>query len=505
MLFNSYLFILVFLPVTLAVYLLIIQRGWRKQSFDWLVAASLFFYGWWKWSNLPLLLGSLLFNYATGTWLGKMAPGWRAKALLAFALTANLLFLGYFKYANFVINNADALFGLRWTLTHVALPLGISFYTFQKIAYLVDSYHGRTRGYGFRDFCLFVSFFPQLIAGPIVHHSEVMPQFRRKDSGPTWEDWGVGATLFVIGLSKKVLIADPFATYASPVFNAARDGATPGFAAAWIGVLAYTMHIYFDFSGYTDMAIGLARLFGIRLPLNFNSPYKAVNIADFWRRWHMTLSRFLRDYLYIPLGGNRKGPARRHVNLMLTMLLGGLWHGAGWTFVIWGALHGFYLSLFHGWHTWRQRTGRLRPAHSTAGVWAGRVGTFLAVVAAWVFFRAENLTSAIKLLGSMAGWHGFSFETAGLSFKLASGTKRVLVFLAVVWLFPNSHEILAEHKPALEYTKEPVQVSLAPTPRWLGERLTWRPTLPWALVLTALMVWSVLSLSQPSEFIYWQF
>jgi D-alanyl-lipoteichoic acid acyltransferase DltB (MBOAT superfamily) len=505
MLFNSYLFILVFLPVTLAVYLLIIRQGWRKQSFDWLVAASLFFYGWWKWSNLPLLLGSLLFNYVTGTRLGKMASGWRAKALLAFGLTTNLLFLGYFKYANFVINNADALFGLRWTLTHVALPLGISFYTFQKIAYLVDSYHGRTRGYGFRDFCLFVSFFPQLIAGPIVHHSEVMPQFRRKDSGPDWEDWGVGATLFVIGLGKKVLIADPFASFATPVFNAVRDGTTPGFAVAWLGVLTYTLQIYFDFSGYSDMAIGLARLFGIRLPLNFNSPYKAANIADFWRRWHMTLSRFLRDYLYIPLGGNRKGPARRYLNLMVTMLLGGLWHGAGWTFVIWGALHGFYLSLFHGWHAWCQRTGRIPVSHSGAGLWVGRVATFLAVVAAWVFFRADNLASAMKLLGSMVGWHGFSFETGGLDFKLASGTKRVLVFLAVVWVFPNSHEILAGHKPALEYAQEPSQVSLAPTPRWLGKWLAWRPTLPWALVLALLMVWSVLSLSQPSEFIYWQF
>jgi alginate O-acetyltransferase complex protein AlgI len=505
MLFSSYLFILVFLPVTLTVYLLVIRRGWRKQSFDWLVLASLFFYGWWKWSNLPLLLGSLLFNYAAGTWLCKMQPGWRAKAVLAFGLAANLLFLGYFKYANFFIDTANTLAGLGWTFTHVILPLGISFYTFQKIAYLVDSYNGLTRGYGFRDFCLFVSFFPQLIAGPIVHHSEVMPQFRRKDSGPDWHDWAVGVTLFVIGLGKKVLIADPFARYASPVFNAARDGAAPGFAVAWLGVLAYAMQIYFDFSGYTDMAIGLARLFGIRLPLNFNSPYKAVNIADFWRRWHMTLSRFLRDYLYIPLGGNRKGSARRYLNLMLTMLLGGLWHGAGWTFVIWGGLHGFYLSLCHGWHAWRQRNGRLPAAPGTVGLWAGRLLTFLAVLAAWVFFRADNFASAVTLLVSMLGGHGFSTDTAALGFKLASAAKRVAVFLVVVWWFPNSHEILAGLKPALEYALEPPRVDLAPTPRWLGRWLTWRPTVPWALLLLALMVWVVLNLSQPSEFIYWQF
>ncbi len=261
MLFSSYLFILVFLPITLGVYVLIIRRGWRKQSFDWLVLASLFFYGWWKWSNVPLLLGSLVFNYAVGTWLGKVTPGWRARALLTVGLAANLLFLGYFKYANFFVENANTLLGLHWTITHVVLPLGISFYTFQKIGYRVDSYHGLTRGYGFRDFCLFVSFFPQLIAGPIVHHSELMPQFRRKDSGPSWQDWGVGTTLFVIGLAKKVLVADPFAGFASPVFDAAAHGMAPGFAAAWIGTLASTMQIYFDFSGYSDMAIGLARLF----------------------------------------------------------------------------------------------------------------------------------------------------------------------------------------------------------------------------------------------------
>jgi D-alanyl-lipoteichoic acid acyltransferase DltB (MBOAT superfamily) len=505
MLFNSYLFILVFLPVTLGVYVFIVRQGWRKQSFDWLVVASIFFYGWWKWSNIPLLLGSLLFNYTIGTWLGKLSPGRRAKVLLVFGLTGNLVFLGYFKYANFFIDNADALLGLDWGLTHVVLPLGISFITFQKIAYLVDSYHGLTRGYGFRDFCLFVSFFPQLIAGPIVHHSELMPQFRRPNTGPDWEDWGVGATLFVIGLGKKVLVADPFAAFATPVFNAAHNGVTPTFAVAWIGTLAYTMQIYFDFSGYSDMATGLGRLFGIRLPLNFNSPYKAVNIADFWRRWHMTLSRFLRDYLYIPLGGNRKGPCRRYVNLLLTMLLGGLWHGAGWTFVAWGGLHGLYLSIFHGWHDWRARTGRTPATPSAGGVWVGRVATFFLVLLAWVFFRAESFRSAITILGSMAGIHGFIFRAELVNINLTEATKMLALFLGVVWLFPNSHEVLAAHQPALEYAHNPPRVSLAPTPRWLSRWLTWQPNLLWALVLAALMVSGVINLSRPTEFIYWQF
>jgi D-alanyl-lipoteichoic acid acyltransferase DltB (MBOAT superfamily) len=505
MLFNSYLFILVFLPVTLGVYLLIIRQGWRKQSFDWLVLASFFFYGWWKWSNVPLLIGSLLFNYTIGTWLGKIPPGRCAKVLLVLGLTGNLLFLGYFKYANFFIDNANALFGLGWTFNHLVLPLGISFITFQKIAYLVDSYQGRTRGYGFRDFCLFVSFFPQLIAGPIVHHSELMPQFRRKDSGPTWEDFGVGVTLFVIGLGKKMLVADPFATFANPVFNAAHKGTAPGFAVAWIGALAYTMQIYFDFSGYTDMAIGLGRLFGIRLPLNFNSPYKATNIADFWRRWHMTLSRFLRDYLYIPLGGNRKGPARRYINLMITMLLGGLWHGAGWTFVAWGGLHGLYLSIFHRWHDWRAGAGQPRPTPSAAGLWAGRVVTFLLVLVGWVFFRAESFSAAIKVLEGMVGLHGLTFGTEGLNLNLREATKMGVLFLVVVWVFPNSHELLAAHTPALEYAQDPPRVNLAPTPRWLSRLLTWQPNLLWALLLAALMVAGILNLSRPSDFIYWQF
>lgn len=510
MLFNSYLFILVFLPVCLGVYLILVRRGWRKQSFDWLVLASFFFYAWWKLSNLPLLLGSLLFNYAAGTWLGKLPPGRRAKGLLAFGVAANLLFLGYFKYANFFLDNVNNLFGTRWTFVEVLLPLGISFITFQKIAYLVDSYQGLTRGYGFRDFCLFVSFFPQLIAGPIVHHSELMPQFREKSSGPRWEDFAVGITLFAIGLAKKVLVADMFAAYASPMFAAARQGTDPGFGAAWAGVLAYTMQIYFDFSAYSDMALGVGRLFGIHLPLNFNSPYKATNIADFWHRWHMTLSRFLRDYLYIPLGGNRKGPVRRYVNLLATMLLGGLWHGAGWTFVMWGALHGLYLCMYHAWNAWRTRTGRVPPEgpagegyRAAAGVWLARGLTFFAVVLAWVFFRAENFPSAIRILESMVGLHGFSSGIPDLD--VLKATRRIVLFLAVVWLMPNSHEILAVYKPALEYIRVPRKVCLAPTPRWLGSLLAWRPGWPWAVGAAALMVWSMLNLFRPSEFIYWQF
>jgi D-alanyl-lipoteichoic acid acyltransferase DltB (MBOAT superfamily) len=486
------------------VFVMLRQRGLMKLTFDWLVVASLFFYGWWKLSNLPLLLGSLLFNYAMGTWLGRLDKQGPARTVLTVGLIANLLFLGYFKYANFFIDNANTVFGVHWGFTHIVLPLGISFYTFQKIAYLVDSYGGLTRGYGFRDFCLFVSFFPQLITGPIVHHSEMMPQFKKEyQQGPNWMDFSVGMTLFVIGLAKKALIADQFARWASPVFDAAQAGGSPGFAASWVGAVAYAIQVYFDFSGYSDMAIGLARLFSIRLPLNFNSPYKARNISDFWRRWHMTLSRLLRDYLYIPLGGNRCGRTRRYFNLMTTMLISGLWHGAGWPYIFMGGLQGIYLSVYQGWAEWRKRRGHVATTPTVRGVWTGRVVTFLAVVVSYVFFRAASLGAAFKLQKSMFGFNGLSF--ASTEIPLGTAFWACVVMMLVVWFFPNSHEMLRRYQPALEYMASPCKVSHAPTPEWLNRRLEWNPTVAWALWLAILMAASLVCLSRPSEFIYWQF
>ena len=501
MLFNSYPFILLFLPVTLLGYVLIGRWLGRRAGFGWLVAASLFFYGWWNWFNLALLLSSLLFNYGAGTWLGRLEKRPPAKLVLGLSLAFNLGFLGYFKYANFFIENVNSALGLHWTLTRVLLPLGISFYTFQKIAYLVDSYQGQTRGYGFRDFCLFVSFFPQLIAGPIVHHSEIMPQFRGQDTQRNhWDDWSVGLTLFVFGLAKKVLIADRLATFASPIFKVAAGGAHCGLTEAWLGALAYTLQLYFDFSGYTDMAIGLARLFGIRLPMNFNSPYQALNIADFWRRWHMTLSRFLRDYLYIPLGGNRHGPARKYLNLFLTMLIGGIWHGAGWTFVIWGALHGTYLLIYHFWND--RRGGRAMEPASWPRMMAARGVTFLAVTVAWIFFRADSFSTAVNLLTSMTGAHGLTSNWARLS--ASTGWTLVGLFLVAVWMLPNTHQILARFEPCLEYMKAAGAAAFQPilpgAARW-----QWAPRPVWACVVGGLAVASVIGLSKVTEFIYWQF
>ena len=526
MLFNSYPFLLLFLPVTLIGYILLGRTVGRGASFGWLVAASLFFYGWWNWFFLSLLLASLLFNYAAGTWLGKLDRHPPAKLVLGVALAFNLGFLGYFKYANFFKENVNALLGANWPITEILLPLGISFYTFQKIAYLVDSYQGKTRGYGFRDFCLFVSFFPQLIAGPITHHAEIMPQFRRQDAArPLWEDWSVGLTLFVFGLSKKVLLADRLAGFASPVFHVARTGADFGMNEAWLGVLAYTLQLYFDFSGYSDMAIGLARLFGIRLPMNFNSPYQAANIADFWRRWHMTLSRFLRDYVYIPLGGNRHGTARKYINLLLTMLIGGIWHGAGWTFVIWGALHGGYLLIYHAWsgggekhqipNTKHQINSKLqtpsggreqgavpRTSASLRQIIIGRAVTFFLVTVAWVFFRAETFGAAKNLLVSMTGAHGFMSNWSRV--HMMNGWLLVAVLLPVVWLLPNSHQLLARFQPTLEYLAVDNEAASQTGPRWFA-RFLWRPRRAWALVVAALALASILGLSRVSEFIYWQF
>ena len=296
------------------------------------------------------------------------------------------------------------------------LPLGISFYTFQQIAFLVEAWRGQFRETDLPRYCTVVTFFPHLIAGPIINYRDVIQQFRSPDFGRPREAMiAMGLTIFIMGMAKKVLLADSIAPQADYVFSAAAAGGDVSLIEAWTGALSYTVQLYFDFSGYSDMAIGLALLLGIRLPINFNSPYKAENIADFWRRWHMTLSQFLRDYLYIPLGGNRCGPTRRTINLMLTMVLGGLWHGAGWTFVIWGALHGFYLVVCHAWTTYfRVKDGsRSHLSRRFGRIGAGAL-TFVAVIVAWVFFRATSLDSALLICKAMFGFNGLELpETLG--------------------------------------------------------------------------------------------
>jgi alginate O-acetyltransferase complex protein AlgI len=402
MLFNSHEFVLAFLPLCILGFFLI-GRSNREAAAAFLGAASFLFYGWWDWRFIPLLAASTAFNFLCGRAVS--APGDRGKRfyILVGAVMANLALLGYFKYAGFFISTANDLFAVGWTVPHVLLPLGISFFTFTQIAFLVDSYRDVAREYKPSHYALFVSFFPHLIAGPIIHHKDVMPQFALPQTyRPQPRLIALGLTLFTIGLVKKVWIADGIAPFANTVFSAAAVGLYPTFFEAWSGAIAYAMQLYFDFSGYSDMAVGGALLFGIWLPFNFESPYRATNVIEFWRRWHMTLSRFLRDYLYFPLGGNRLGAARRYANIIIVMILGGLWHGAGWTFVIWGGLHGVYLLVNHAWRAMRG-TAEVSSSFRRLACWAA---TFTAVVVAWVFFRADTPASAHAIVNGMFGLNG---------------------------------------------------------------------------------------------------
>ena len=404
MLFNSTIFLFGFLPVALSVFFTL-GRLSATAARIWLAAASLFFYAWWNPPYLILLAISILFNFGVGRLLQEperytFLPS--RKLVLGLGLAFNLGFLGYFKYYAFVVQNIDAVTGADFTVTHIALPLAISFFTFQKIAYLVDSYQGKVQDRSFINYVLFAAFFPQLIAGPIVHYSEIFPQFRKPETYRfQWPLFTDGLSLFLLGLAKKVVLADEFARYSDMMFAGAQTGATLTLVPAWVGALSSTLQLYFDFSGYSDMAIGLARMFNIELPLNFWSPYKSGSIIEFWRRWHMTLSRFLRDYVYIPLGGNRGGAARRYRNLLLTMLVGGIWHGAGWTFFAWGALHGVALAVNHLWteHVTRPLRSRLYQA-------AAHIATLLVVVCGWVIFRSPTMDAAGRVFAGMSGRNG---------------------------------------------------------------------------------------------------
>lgn len=391
MLFNSFEFIFFFLPVTFFLYYFFLDKRLFLGAKAVLIAASLFYYAWWKLEYLPIILATVLFNYVIGTVLSSESDRNKSARLhiLVIGITMNLLLLGYYKYFDFLAENINRVTGAGFDLMELTLPLAISFFTFQQIAYLVDSYRGQTKEYDFLNYALFVTFFPQLIAGPIVHHKEMMPQFAsRWNMVLRYRNIAAGLFIFSIGLFKKVIIADKFGQWANLGFDRADY---LNMIEAWATSLSYTFQLYFDFSGYTDMAIGVALLFNIRLPINFNSPYKSLNIQDFWRRWHITLSRFLRDYVYIPLGGNRLGEFRTCNNLMITFIIGGLWHGAGWTFLFWGVLHGCALVVYRFW----SKTGVVLHRYLAWFI------TFNFINIAWVFFRAETWNDAVKVLDGM--------------------------------------------------------------------------------------------------------
>ncbi len=507
MLFNSPIFIFLFLPLTLGGFYWLARRGADDLTLGWLVLASLLFYGYWNPVYLLLILGSVAANFFIGTRLySDETPARRAWMWLGVGL--NLGLLGYFKYAGFLSGIAGALLGGPLKISDVILPLAISFFTFQQISFLVDAYRHETSRPRWLSYTLYVTFFPQLIAGPIVHHKEFLSQLPALLRA--WQHRShlvVGLSIFIVGLCKKLLIADQLALDASPIFAAAERGEPLHMLQAWRGMVAYTFQIYFDFSGYSDMAIGLARCFGIRLPQNFNSPYRSASIIEFWRCWHITLSRFLRDYLYIPLGGGRRGQARRYLNLMLTMLLGGLWHGAGWTFVLWGVLHGSFLMLNHAWR-------RIRPRGMPAPL--GRVLTLLAVMLAWVFFRAPSIDGALHLLHALtivpANLFGdATVWLAALGFELvdvpvrSADSQYVWLFLVMMlfcWHLPNTQQLFARYRPIYESIARDCR--LHPTQiRWAV--LIWRPSRGWAVCMGLLALLATLSLSHVSEFLYFQF
>lgn len=523
MLFNSVEFLFGFLPLVLIVFWWLSQKD-KRLALGWLTLASFIFYGWQTPRFLVLLVGSIVVNYAVLTLMGRLrVGGWPRKCLLIVGVIINLSFIGYFKYSYFMLENLNSLFDTGITPQQLVLPIGISFYTFQKIAYLVDRYRDEIGHPNFVDYCLFATFFPQLIAGPIVHPKDLLPQFSNPDGVKLRADnLAIGFTIFFIGLFKKTVVADGLIGFSSPVFAAADRGVDSNLVEAWCAALAFTLQLYFDFSGYSDMAIGLGRLFGIRLPLNFNSPYQAVNIIDFWRRWHMSLSRFLRDYVYFPLGGGRVGTTRRYVNLMATMLVGGLWHGANWTFVLWGALHGGYLVVNHLWHAVKKQLGIESATNSQWAIALSRSTTFLAVLFGWILFRATTLGGASTMFEAMLGLNGVILPT-----KWLTGPENLLGFmsllqtagvrfesmqyfdawdellplaglLAVVRYVPNTQAIMADWQPAFDSLSE---TDLVGRPAWLA----WKPNSRWAIVSSVVTVVAILQISRASEFLYFQF
>lgn len=511
MLFNSFEFLLVFLPVVFAGYA-ILRPADDRYTMAWILLASLIFYTWWKPSYTPILLISISFNFL----IGRLLSAQPSIPLLSGGIFMNLALLSYYKYAGFFVGLVSDISGLVFSNFTILLPLAISFFTFQQIAYLVDCHRQKVVKHNFLSYAVFVTFFPQLIAGPIVHQAQMLPQFLQRKKRIDLVLIAEGLTFIGLGLIKKVLIADNIAEFSTTIFDAALlPGANITFFEGWMGALAYTFQIYFDFSGYCDMAVGAALLFGIRIPFNFASPYKAINIIDFWRRWHMTLSIFLRDYLYYPLGGNRKGPLRRYLNLAIVMALGGLWHGAGWTFVFWGCLHGAYLIVNHAWVSIRGNA--VAPGYTESAIsW---LLTFLAVVIAWVFFRAESFTAAQEVLKGMAGLNGFVLGknhesylgplAHGLSILGVEYTSRSLFSMfSVIWFFflfpfilllPNSQEWLSENSRA------PSPIGKFSLRYWHNAIPVWKANALWGSVVAIALVAGIGWLGGPSEFLYFNF
>ena len=507
MLFNSTFFLFVFLPVVLAGFFWIQHSRRAGLLVPWLIGASLFFYAWAQPALLLLLLGSVAVNFTLGLWIQDAGTDARKRGLCALGVTFDLALLGVFKYADFAVTSVAPDLAAHWRLDAIVLPLAISFFTFQQIAYLSDTRHGRVAERRFTHYLLFVTFFPKLVAGPIVHHDEMLDQLhalpgRRVDV----RDLAVGLTLFTMGLFKKVVLADAVAGQTAPLFDLAATGVELTFLEAWMAALGFTFQVYFDFSGYSDMAIGLARCFGITLPLNFHSPYKALDISEFWRRWHVTLTRWLRLYLFIPTsrrimrrGGERFDTLAVVVAQAVTMTLCGLWHGAGWNFVLWGALHGALLVGHDGWLALKRRLRLSGLLPEPLAAVLARATLLLVLAATFVVFRAPDLATAGAILSGMVdpvtGFEADALARATASIGL-SGAALVVVFTAIVWLLPNTQQLLADEKPVLDMQR----FRDAP----VDPRLRWRPNPTWAVIVLAMALGSVyfILVEGYEEFIY---
>jgi alginate O-acetyltransferase complex protein AlgI len=542
MLFNSSEFLFVFLPVTLSGFYLLGTIS-RTSALRWLIIASLVFYAWWRPVNVLIIAPSIAVNFTLAWILLRLSEceGSRraSKAVFLLGILFNVVFLGVFKYTDFISGTINDVFGANLVLRHIILPLGISFITFQKIAFLIDVQAGRVKSFTLQDYCIFVLFFPQLIAGPIVHHREMMPQFHAASCRFDKENVAVGLTLLLFGLFKKVVFADNIALYVTPIYEHSAAGDGTSLFPAWMAAIGFTLQIYFDFSGYSDMALGLARFFGIRLPQNFDSPLRASSIIDFWLRWHMTLTRFLTAYIYNPLllwltrrrlakglpgfgGGNTTVGAFVHLLMfptVITMLVSGLWHGAGYGFIVWGLLHGFYLTINHAWRVFAARLWRDRRKYVRVMKPVGLILTFVSVTIAMVFFRSLTMTSAIDLVKGIIGLNGIGlprdlFDHLGPlaerlravgvvaeSWRIQDFGKTAIwisVLMFVALACPNTLQLMARYEPALGVKSQSTKLAI-------GSSVEWDASLPWAIAVSAIAAIAIVSMGGPSEFLYWQF
>ena len=523
MLFNSLEFLLIFLPITTLIYYFLLFRYKKEAHLNFLIIASLFFYGWWEPKYLILICLSIGINYLSGLLIIKSLDNYfYKKFFLIIGIIFNLSLLFYYKYMFFMMEIFDSIFEFKINFLSVVLPLGISFFTFQQIAFLVDIYNEEKFNKKINYYFLFITFFPQLIAGPIVHHKEIIEQYSylKLKIQVVWKNLSLGLTLITIGLFKKVLLADKLAIWVDRAFNYSANEGTLTFIESWINVFFFSFQIYFDFSAYSDIALGLALLFGLKLPINFFSPYRATNVIEFWRLWHITLSSFLKNYLYIPLGGNKKGKSKQLVNLLIVMLLGGVWHGAGWTFILWGLTHGLLLSINHIMQYIKSPFYNNYLKKNYNYICLCRLFTFVLVTMAWVLFRAENVDSAINIYLSLLGFNGISLPThyeiligdfayflkqLGVSFKnlpnYGGGVQIIwLVFMFFwIWFLPNSIELMSKYNVFLE-TKDfkfKLEKSL----------IKWIPNKLYSIFFSFIFIFIIIKIfqGQEGEFIYFQF